>query len=177
MKPVLAIMLVVLGAAACDRRRDEPPAAATRQAERPAPPPADTAAPIVDPELGVPGVVRPGDSERRAAAEPTTPTAVVPVGARLYTVQVAAFRDEASARALEQRLRQQGVPVWTARARVGDIEFTRVRVGATGSLAEARRLGQHLRQQYSWPIWVDRVRPDDRPPADAQQATRTYIGG
>jgi DedD protein len=170
------LMAVLAGAAlaACDRGREEPP-----PAERPAFQ-IDTS-----PDTG-PVVTRPGGAADTAAqpdapaTRPGPPVAMngapgVAPGARLYTVQVAAFTEHATAQALEERLRRQGVPVWSSRARVGGREFTRVRVGATTSFADAQRLGRRIRDRYRWPVWVARVDAADQPPDDALAATRSFL--
>jgi cell division septation protein DedD len=171
---LLVALLAGAVVAACDRGREEPPLV-----ERPAyqiDTSPDTGRVVVRPDAAPDTVPPPG----APAGRPAPPVAMngapaVAPGARLYTVQVAAFTEHATAQALEERLRRQGVPVWSSRARVGGREFTRVRVGATTSFAEAQRLGRRIRDQYRWPVWVARVDAADQPPGDAIAATRSYL--
>lgn len=96
-------------------------------------------------------------------------------GQRLYTVQVAAFAEPASATEWEERLQRQGLPVWTSVAEVGGQTFYRLRVGAAPSVSEARRVGGMIMKRYEWPVWIAPVTAADRPPEDALQMTRTLI--
>ncbi len=94
---------------------------------------------------------------------------------RLYTVQVAAFTEAASATEWADRLRSQGMPVWTSVAELGGQTFYRLRVGAVPTVAEARRLGGMLAARYEWPVWVAPMTAADRPPAGAVDASRRLI--
>ncbi|MDX1567354.1 MAG: SPOR domain-containing protein [Longimicrobiales bacterium] len=66
-----------------------------------------------------------------------------------YAVQLGAFRREANARALQERLEAAAFPVWTTTngattdsggTDAEDPTLLRVRVGATSTVADARRL-------------------------------------
>jgi cell division septation protein DedD len=98
-------------------------------------------------------------------------------GQRLYTIQVAAFTEAATAREWADRLRRQGLPVWTSMAEPGGRTFYRVRAGAVPTVAEARRLGTMISERYNWPVWVAPLTAADRPPEDAVQATRRLLEG
>lgn len=173
----LSIVLLLAGAlsiAACgDEAAPEPPP--TPAAEIPATtaePPADgerggspdvPARPAESPEPAIPGSPRPGDGD---AAR----------GEQLYTVQVAAFTREESARLWTDRLSGHGLPVWTSVEEVGGRTFYRVRVGAAPTVAEARQLGETLSERYQWPVWVAPMTGADRPPAEAVETTRRLTG-
>jgi cell division septation protein DedD len=94
---------------------------------------------------------------------------------RLYTVQVAAFLDKASAREWEARLTGQGVPAWVATARIHGRTFHRLRVGVAPTLDAASRVGALLRRRYGWPVWVVPLTAADRLPPDVIRATRPLI--
>lgn len=96
-------------------------------------------------------------------------------GQRLYTIQVAAFTDIATAREWADRLRRQGLPVWVSMAEPGGRTFYRVRAGAVPTISEARRLGTMISERYSWPVWLAPLTAADRPPEDAVQATRRLL--
>lgn len=100
-----------------------------------------------------------------------------PPDRRLYTVQVAAFTERSSAAEWEERLRQQGLPVWSSVHEVGGRTFHRLRVGAAPTVSEARTLGRMLTERYEWPVWIAPVAPADRVPEGAEQATRGLVDG
>ncbi len=127
------------------------------------------------------GEARPGQGDQPAPDEPATgadratSTGQRAAGGRLYTVQVAAFTDPASATEWAGRLRRQGLPVWTSMAETGGRTFYRVRVGAVPTFSEARRLGSMVAARYEWPVWVAPVGPADQVPDDAVEATRRVL--
>lgn len=98
-------------------------------------------------------------------------------GERLYTIQVAAFTDPATAEEWTERLRGQGLPVWTSVAEPGGRTFYRVRAGAVPTVSEARRLGAIISDRYDWPVWVAPMSAADRPPRDAIEASRRLLEG
>lgn len=112
--------------------------------------------------------------ERPAAAAP----APARTRGRLYTVQVGAFVDAKSVTdaGLVERIRRLSVPVWVSRAEVKGRTFTRVRVGALPSVAEAEEFGRFLTRQFKWPVWIAPVEATDAVPADAVPATRAFLG-
>lgn len=95
---------------------------------------------------------------------------------RLYTVQIAAFTEPSSAEELEQRLRSEGLPVWTSVTEHGGRTYYRLRVGVVPTVSDARRLGSMITQRYEWPVWVAPLTPADRLPAGAVEATRRLLG-
>ncbi|MDX1675838.1 MAG: SPOR domain-containing protein [Longimicrobiales bacterium] len=117
------------------------------------------------------------------ARQPSTPapeTAAPPGGGTegaLYTVQVAAFINVATAREWAGRLRSQALPVWTAEARVDDRRFHRLRVGALPSLEEAERLADRISARYHWPVWVAPVTATDRLPGGVVERSRQLLSG
>ncbi len=145
----------------------------------------DTTAPADT--LGAAGAARRGaDAQRPGSA--TAPTrapgtsgqasaAPTADGQRLYTIQVAAFTEQATAREWSDRLRRQGLPVWVSMAEPGGRTFYRVRTGATSTVSDARRLGTMISERYNWPVWVAPMTAADRPPEDAVQATRRLLEG
>jgi len=122
---------------------------------------------------------RPGQAAppTRAPGTPATGGSGAPTvdGQRLYTIQVAAFTEAATAREWADRLRRQGLPVWTSMAEPGGRTFYRVRAGAVPTVSEARRLGTMISKRYNWPVWVAPLTAADRPPEDAVEATRRLL--
>lgn len=114
-----------------------------------------------------------GAADRNGAGE----AADAPAGdERLYTVQVAAFTDPSTAEDLEERLRDDGMPVWTSVAEQGGRTFYRLRVGVVPTVSDARRLGSIVTERYHWPVWVTPLTPADRLPANAIEGTRRVLG-
>ena len=128
-------------------------------------------------QSGQPGQSAPSERARPAAAagERSEQGGQPGQSSRLYTVQVAAFTEAASATDWADRLRRQGMPVWTSVAEIGGHTFYRLRVGAVPTVAQARRLGGMLSARYEWPVWVAPLTPADHPPEDAVESTRRLI--
>ena len=152
---------------------------------RPAPegPPADT---TVGDTVAVPdsAMARSGaEADRDPTDAPGAAPAAGETGAaasprqRLYTVQVAAFTESATAVEWARRLRSQDLPVWTSMEELGGRTFYRLRVGASPSVSEARRLASMLSARYEWPVWVAPVTPADRVPEGAVERTRRMVQG
>lgn len=98
-------------------------------------------------------------------------------GERLYTIQVAAFLEPATAEEWAGRLRSQGLPVWTSITEYQGRTFHRLRVGVVGAFSDARRLGAMVAERYEWPVWVAPVTPADPVPDDAVAATQRVLEG
>jgi cell division septation protein DedD len=162
MRHALAVtMLAAVALTACGKEEAPPqqtpasppaPQAAAPQQQAPTPPPAS-----------VPATPAISATAAEMAAAP-----------RLYTVQVAAYMNAASAQALRTRLERQNVPVWTTTARIGGQDFTRVRVGVATSTADARALATKLRNEFKWPVWITTVADRNSLPAEVLAASRTY---
>lgn len=119
----------------------------------------------------------PGSAEERGAESRRDEAADAPSDdERLYTVQIAAFTDPASAEELEEQLRSEGMPVWTSVTEQGGRTFYRLRVGVVPTVSDARRLGSILTERYDWPVWVAPLTPADRLPANAIESTRRVLG-
>ena len=114
-------------------------------------------------------------SEARAMATAPEPDVFAAPGAVLYTVQVGAFVEEATAARWADRLRARNLPVWVTDAVVRGMRVRRVRVGALPTQDEADALARRLRTGYGWPTWVDRVSEAEVVPADAVAATRSFL--
>lgn len=118
-----------------------------------------------------------GDAQAAAAPAPTR----APMARNeafdgpLFTVQVGAFVEEATAVRWAQRLRARSLPVWVTPAVVRGQRVSRVRIGALPSASEADGLARMLKARYGWPVWVDRVADNSAIPADAVDATRVYV--
>ncbi len=155
---------VMLGACSSGDPTDEPPERmdpfATQPSQAASTPETEAVEPT-EPDAS-------GEAEVEEVAEPTR-EAVSPE--RLYTVQVASFLEADSARRWADRLSRAGYPTWITQATVGGRTFHRLRIGASPSLAEARGLGDRIRQQLKWPIWIAPVEDNAAVPADA--VTRT----
>lgn len=159
------LVLVVAACGAGDRAEETPSTTAVQPPAQPdrQPPSQPTSQPGREPRL-----------EPVSEPEPAPPA--VPEG-RLYTVQVGSFISPDSARVWAERLERRGLPVWTEQAVVGGRRFHRVRVGATPSLAEARRLGDQLRRDYRWPVWIAPVEDNADVPANAISRTHALVSG
>lgn len=111
-----------------------------------------------------------------AAAATMTDPAVEREYETLYTVQIAAYLSREDAEALAAQLRGRGLPIWTVNVRVDGRDWTRVRVGASPDLAEARDLGRWITRSYNSPVWVAPVDANAEPvPADAVDETRRFM--
>jgi cell division septation protein DedD len=95
--------------------------------------------------------------------------------ASLYTVQVAAFLSADSARIWSDRLGRAGLPVWTTTAEVAGRTFHRLRVGAHPDIAGARRLGDRVRRELRWPVWIAPVERQATLPDDVVARTRALV--
>jgi cell division septation protein DedD len=100
-----------------------------------------------------------------------------PLSGPLYTIQMGAFLNADSAAVLRDRLADQGLPAWTVDEDVGGRPFHRVRIGATSTGSEARRLGEILTERYGWSVWIAPVTSFESVPVGAIEATQTVIGG
>ena len=177
--PITLALALTLAVAACgDDEPDTPPAA------RPTP-----QRPVVDTTIGD-TVATPDDSAAApgdTAATPGTDSARSPRpaapdagaaaegGPRLYTVQVGAFVESETARSWERRLADQGLPAWVSIAELRGATYYRLRVGAVGTVAEARRLGRMITDRFEWPVWVAPLSPADRPPEGAVERSRRLL--
>ncbi|HEX6941119.1 MAG TPA: SPOR domain-containing protein [Longimicrobiales bacterium] len=116
-------------------------------------------------------------------AAPTAPTPAAPPSAapapsgRLYTVQLAAFTNAEAARALADRLRRTGLPVWISQITLKGRTFHRVRAGAVPSRPEALQLARRVQREFSTPVWVAPVVQSDNPPPNVVAATRAALSG
>lgn len=120
----------------------------------------------------------PMPAEPESQAQPEPEPEPRPVGDEaLYTVQVAAFVDAATAREWAGRLGSQGLPVWTTEARVEGRTFHRLRIGALPSYSDTRRLAGMITARFGWPVWIAPLTPADRPPPNAAQNTREILRG
>lgn len=159
------LVLVIAACGAGDKAEETPAATAVQPPAQPATQPPSRPAP--QPE---------SESRPEAPPEPEPAPPAVPEG-RLYTVQVGSFISPDSARVWAERLERRGLPVWTEQAVVGGRRFHRVRVGATPSLAEARRLGDQIRRDYRWPVWIAPVEDNGAVPANAISRTHSLVSG
>lgn len=100
-----------------------------------------------------------------------------PLSGPLFTVQMGAFLNADSASVQRDRLVNRGLPAWTVDQDVGGRRFHRVRIGATSTGSEARRLGQILTERYGWSVWIAPVTSFESVPVDAIEATQNVIGG
>ena len=158
---ILLLPLVLMSACGGDEPEEaefrSPPAAANPPPAQPRP---DTAA--AEPPPAAPA----GEGMVDAAS----------LGARIYTVQIGAFRRPANATRLVSRLREAGFPVWETTYQADGGPVSRVRVGATTTAAAARSLGAMVEQRYGVPFWVAPVPPDTRLPASILEDTRRAGG-
>lgn len=95
----------------------------------------------------------------------------------LYTVQVGAFVRDDNARDLRRRLDDAGLPTWAPTAEIEGRGFERVRIGATGTVAEARRLGQRLQERFDSDVWIAPIAPEEDLPTDLVDSTRRLLEG
>jgi septal ring-binding cell division protein DamX len=184
-------LVAVVALAGCGG--DEPDSQSEGFTPRPAPeqPPTDTTVGdtvVTDPadsavsragEAGEPGPAVGRDAAGRTAAGDAAAGAATGAGSseRLYTVQVAAFTESATAVEWARRLSSQDLPVWTSMAELGGRTFYRLRVGAAPTVSETRRLASMISARYEWPVWIAPVTPADRVPDDAVARTRRILQG
>lgn len=170
------VIAIVLPLVACgdDPAPEPPPPPSVPEAPAAPDAPADTLdVPVDTMEPAIPpGPSRPGHPD----AGEVLPDAGAAEGEGLFTIQVAAFTDPASAELWTDRLSGHGLPVWISIAERSGQTFHRVRIGAAPTVGEARRLGEMLSERYQWPVWVAPVTPVDRPPQGAVETTRRLIG-
>jgi len=76
-----------------------------------------------------------------------------------YTVQIGAFIDEASARALRQRLSARYPDVFVSPIRLDGATYHRVRVGRVDTIAEAEAVGRRLERE-GFTAFVTRQDPE-----------------
>ena len=175
---LLTALAVTVILAACGG--DEPEPAPDQAPDQPEPQSQQTEASRPDPPTGQSPSAQPDsppDPEPSGAAARSTEGGSAAQRGALYTVQVAAFVDGATAREWAARLRGQELPVWTAEARVDGRTFHRLRVGALPSLADAERLGDRIRARYHWPVWVAPVTTTDRLPGGVVERSRQLLSG
>lgn len=153
------------------------------------------AAEPVEPQTAEPAVAaatpEPVTPVEPARPDPVIPAAAAPEPARaaaapapsavatrpLFTVQLGSYRDPAGARALADRARNLGLPVWISTVTVRGATFHRVRVGATPNRVEAMELARRLQTWLQLEAWVARVEPPDAPTEETIAATRAAITG
>jgi cell division septation protein DedD len=137
------------------------PARTAEAAPAPAPTPVPAAAPAPAP----------------AAAPAPAPAPTLGGQGRLYTAQVGAFADAATARAWAGRLEARGLPVWLSEATLGGQRLIRLRVGAVDSPEDAQLLATRLQRDFGYEAWIDGVVAGETLPADAIVATLRYLFG
>lgn len=177
MQHTIVLSLLVLAAVAACRRDESAESPPQQTTASPAVP--DTArpsAPAPTPTTtAVAGTKAP--AQTAVSRQSTASSAELASAARVLTVQVGAFLNAAAAQSLRARLERAGAPAWTTTASVGGQDFTRVRIGATTTPADARALAQKIRAEYHWPVWITTVENRSALPSDVLDATRTYAGG
>lgn len=162
--PLLATTLIALTAAACGDGGEEPPTSerdtstVTARDVRSSPPPSDT------------GTAPPTDSADEAETATSASRSRI-----LFTVQVGAFVRDGNARDLRRRLAEAGLPVWDPAAEVEGRGFERIRVGATATVGEARRLVDLLADRVAADPWIAPVAPEDELPAGLVDSTRRLL--
>lgn len=182
-----ALVSVLLLAAATACGGDDTPETVQVQQASDSAPVASPASPPPAGALSAPGSPAPSGGRTAGSAagtgSPGASTAVAAANAevanasRLRTVQVASFINPATAQALVVRLERDGVPAWTATTTVGGEQFTRVRVGAAVTAAEARALANRITAQYSWPVWITLVENRSAVSGSVLAASRSYAEG
>lgn len=167
----LPVVLVLIAALAAGCGDDEPePAQQTPPTQQPQPRPT----PPSEAEAVSGEAAEQQATEREPEAQPQPAAAG---DQTLYTVQVAAFLDAATAREWAGRLRSQDLPAWVTQATVDGRSFHRLRIGAVPELDDARRLGRILRDRFHWPVWVAPLTSADRLPVNAVPNTREILRG
>jgi cell division septation protein DedD len=157
----VAVVSAVVLMAACGKDA-EPDAAVEQQAAAPTPAPATKAAPA------------PRPAAPSAEALAATELANAP---RVRTVQVSAYPNAPAARWWVQELQRQGIPAYVTTASVDGQEYTRLRIGAAVTGAEARAIAEKIHARYDWPTWIVMVEDKTELPANALSLSRTYVGG
>jgi cell division septation protein DedD len=119
----------------------------------------------------------PAPAPAPAAAAAPAPAPTLDDQGRLYTAQVGAFADVATARAWAGRLEARGLPVWFSEATLGGQRLIRLRVGAVDSSEDAALLATRLQRDFGYEAWIDGVAAGETLPADAIVATLRYLFG
>lgn len=114
-------------------------------------------------------------AEAGAEEEPAETEEVSARTATLYAVQVGAFTRSENADRLRQQLESEGLPAWSPTAEVGGQSFQQVRVGATETVAEARRLAERVREEIDGEAWIAPVPPEVQLPDPVIGETRTLL--
>ncbi|HEX7119284.1 MAG TPA: SPOR domain-containing protein [Longimicrobiales bacterium] len=114
---------------------------------------------------------------RPAREAPTTGPAPAVSQGRLYTVQVGAFDTADEAELWAGRLARLGYPTWTTTAVVDGRTYHRLRVGASPSVSETRRLGAIITREFHWPFWVAPIEDNGALPENAVARTHALASG
>lgn len=110
-----------------------------------------------------------------ANANPAPASAELAEARHVRTVQVSSYEKEAPALWWVAELKKQGIPAYTTKATVDGKEWTRIRVGAAVSGADAHMLADKIHAVYKWPTWIVMVEDKSELPSDALSATRAYV--
>lgn len=163
------------------RRADAPMIVRATPPERTAPAQAADAAPArAEPtpaatpaQADPPAATPPAPAPARPAPDPAP--AQASSAAALFTVRVGSYLDQATARSWSDRVRQHELPAWTNVSTLGGQQLAQLRVGASGSRAEADRIAAWLRAEYGWTVDVEPVADPRTVPATAIAATRAFL--
>lgn len=112
-----------------------------------------------------------------SSADPTTGLSIDPVGPP-YAVQLGAFEREANAQSLREALEGAGFPVWTGETGTSGVTLLRVRVGATTTVADARRLVDAIRDRLPAApdsVWIAPLGTEGGASEEMMTATRALL--
>lgn len=90
--------------------------------------------------------VAPAEEPKRESKRP---------GGSGYTVQIAAGTNYNYVRYMADKFVTRGYEAFITEATVQGVNFYRIRIGSYGTVTEARRAGDDLRDKYSVQYWID----------------------
>lgn len=73
-----------------------------------------------------------------------------------YTIQVASGTNESYAKYLADKYVNRGYQAYVDEAIVNGVSVYRIRIGKYGTTAEARQVGEEIKDKYSVNYWIDR---------------------
>jgi len=95
-----------------------------------------------------------------------------------YAVQLGAFERESNAQRLQESLEDAGFPVWTGETGTSGTALLRVRVGATSTVADARRLLEAIRSRLPDApdsVWIAPLGTEGGASEEMMSATRALL--
>lgn len=96
-------------------------------------------------------------------------------GAAAFTVEIESYLGRSTARRWAERAEAEGLPAWYLDLDLAGTPASRLRIGATATEEQARRLASAVEQEFGWTVTVQRIHGGDAVPADAMDRTRAFL--